>query len=50
MMGVQSRCSMGQMVMGGGHSHLEETMSDLGVPVLAKKTFVQTECDIGEWW
>lgn len=24
MMGVQSRCSMGQTVMGGGHSHLEE--------------------------
>ena len=24
MMGVQSRCSMGQIVMGGGHSHLEE--------------------------
>ena len=35
--------------MGGGHSYLEETMSVLGVPVLVKKTFVQTECDIGEW-
>ena len=35
--------------MGGGHSYLEETMSVLGVLVLVKKTFVQTECDIGEW-
>ena len=25
-------------------------MSVLGVPTPAKKTFVQTECDIGEWW
>ena len=40
----------GQMVTGGGHSHLEETMSVLGVPAPAKKTFVQTERDIGEWW
>ena len=40
----------GQMVTGGGHSHLEETMSVLGVPAPANKTFVQTERDIGEWW
>ena len=25
-------------------------MSVLGVPFLAKKTFVRTEGDIGEWW
>ena len=37
-----------QMVTGGGHSHLEETMSVLEVPAPAKKTFVQTERDIGE--
>ena len=40
----------GQMVTGGGHSHLEETMIVVGVPAPANKTFVQTERDIGEWW
>ena len=34
---------MGQNVTGDVHSHLEETMSVLGVPFLAKKTFVRTE-------
>ena len=40
----------GQMVTGGGHSHLEETMSVLGVPVMSKKSFINTERDIGGWW
>lgn len=40
----------GQMATGGGHAHLSETMSVLGVPVMAKKTFIQTEKDIGEFW
>ena len=40
----------GQMVTGGGHSQLEETMSILGVPVMTKSSFVQSERDIGEWW
>ncbi len=40
---------MGQMVVGGGHSHLEEAMSVLGVPVMTKKSFINTERDIGIW-
>ena len=40
----------GQMATGGGHSQLEETMSVLGVPVMSKKSFIQAERDIGEWW
>ena len=38
------------MVTGGGHSHLEECLSVLGVPVMSKSTFINTEHDIGEWW
>ena len=34
----------GHMVTGGGHSHLEETMS------VFKKSFINTERDIGDWW
>ncbi len=40
----------GQMVTGGGHRKLEETMSIVGVPVMTKTSFVSTERDIGEWW
>ena len=40
----------GQMTTGGGHSHLEETMSMLGVPVMTKANFISTERDIGHWW
>lgn len=40
----------GQMSTGGGHSKLKETMSTLGVPVMAPKNFVNTERSIGEWW
>ena len=38
------------MATGGGHAHLSETMSVLGVPVMAKNAFVQTKKDIGEFW
>ena len=38
------------MVTGGGHTPLKETMSVLGVPVMNKRCFQQTERDIGEWW
>ena len=37
----------GQMATGGGHSQLEETMSVLGVPVMSKMSFIQTERGIG---
>lgn len=30
----------GQMATGGGHSHLEETMGVLGVPVMTKSSFI----------
>ena len=40
----------GQMATGGGHSHLEETMSILGVPVMTKASFINTERQIGNWW
>ena len=39
-----------QMVTGGGHATLQETMSVLGVPTMTKKTFMATERDTGEWW
>ena len=38
------------MARGGRHAHLCETMSVLGVPVMVKNAFVQTEKDIGEFW
>ncbi len=38
------------MGIGGGHSHLEETMSVLGVPVMTPVSFINTERDIGLWW
>ncbi len=40
----------GQMSTGGGHSNLEETMSVMGVPVMTKSTFIETENAIGEVW
>ena len=40
----------GQMVTGGGHSHLEEMMSVMGVPVMTKASFVNTERDVGDYW
>lgn len=40
----------GQMTTGGGHTKLEETMGVLGVPVMTKKSFTNSERDIGEWW
>ncbi len=40
----------GQMSTGGGHSQLEETMSVLGVPVMTKASFIDTERCIGEMW
>ena len=38
------------MATGGGHTQLQETMSTLGVPVMTKRNFVQSEHSIGEWW
>ena len=40
----------GQMSTGGGHSQLEEQMSIVGVPVMSKTSFINTERNIGEMW
>ena len=40
----------GEMSTGGGHSHLQETMGVLGVPVMTLNSFISTERDIGEAW
>ena len=40
----------GQMSTGGGHTKLQETMATLGIPVMSKKCFTNTERSIGEWW
>ena len=41
----------GQMVTGGGYATLKEAMSIIGVPVMTKKSFMETERIIGKkWW
>ena len=40
----------GQMVTGGEHVPLMESMTVLGVPSLTKKTFITIEKCIGQWW
>ena len=39
-----------QMSTGGGHNHIQNTMSLLGVPVMSKTSFILTEREIGELW
>ena len=39
-----------QMATGGGHAQLKETMNTLGVPVMTKSSFVQSEHSIRECW
>jgi len=38
------------MATGGGYNKLEESMSILGLPVMSKKLFINTEKLIGKWW
>ena len=38
------------MVTGGGFNPLQESMSILGIPVMSKQSFMQTESQIGKWW
>ena len=40
----------GEVVTGGGHSRLEETLVVLGVPVMTKCSFISTERGIGDQW
>ena len=51
---TQWECNLGavwgEMVTGGGHSRLQESMSVLGVPVMSKPSFISTERAIGEHW
>ena len=38
------------MSTGSGHNQLEEAMNIVKVPVMTKKSFIQTERDIDEVW
>ena len=40
----------GQMATGSGFNPLQESMGVLGIPVMSKQSFMQTEHQIGEWW
>ena len=40
----------GQMSTGSGHNHLQDMMGVLGVPIMSKMTFIQTERGIREVW
>ena len=40
----------GQMATGGGHAPLVGSMAVLGIPSLAKKSFIAIEKRIGDWW
>lgn len=40
----------GEMVTGGGHSRMEETLGVMGVPVMTKASFINVERGIGEQW
>ena len=39
-----------EMVTGGGHSRIEETLGVMGVPVMTKTSFINIERGIGEQW
>jgi len=39
-----------QMATGGGFNSLQESMSILGVQVMSKRSFIQTEQQIGREW
>ena len=38
------------MVTGGGFNLLQESISIFDIPVMSKQSFMQTGCQIGEWW
>ena len=40
----------GQMVTGGGASHLGEVCATLGMPGLTQAAFCELENEIGNWW
>jgi len=47
---INIRAVWGQMVTGGGCASLNESLSTMGVPALAEKSFKDIEEIIGEWW
>ena len=38
----------GQVITGGGFNPLQESMGVLGIPVMSKQSFMQTERQLGE--
>ncbi len=40
----------GEMVTGGGHSRIKETLGVIGIPVMTKASFINVERAIGEQW
>ena len=40
----------GEMVAGGGHCRIKETLGVMGVPVMTKASFINIERGIGEQW
>ena len=41
---------MGVVTVGGGFNSLQESMSVMGVSVMMKQSFVETERVVGKWW
>ena len=44
------RAVWGEMVTGGGVSHLNESLATLGIPGLHQTTFSSIEQEISDWW
>ena len=40
----------GKMAARGGHAPLTESMAVMGIPVMMKKTFIDAEKQIDQWW
>ena len=47
---INVRAVWGQMVTGGGASHLAEQCASMGMPGLTQKAFSHIEEQIGSWW
>jgi hypothetical protein len=47
---VNVRAVWGEMVTGGGVSHLNESLATIGVPGMTQTTFTSIEQEISDWW
>ena len=47
---INVRAVWGQMVTGGGASHLSEQCATMGMPGLSQTAFSNIEEEIGSWW